>query len=60
MTGVKVVLINPNKLDPNFCDPSISPVPRSLLHLIVNIGYTFGKQSYDIVQCLTFLFGKSI
>ncbi|CAG9319861.1 unnamed protein product [Blepharisma stoltei] len=60
MTGVRVLLINVSKIDPNFVDPHFVPKPRGLLHLVVNIGYTFGKQCLDIVKCLTLLFGNSI
>lgn len=60
MTGVRVVMINMSKIDPNFVDPHFVPKPRGMMHLIVNIGYTFGKQCLDIVKCLTLLFGRSI
>ena len=56
-TGVKVLLINPNKLNPDYCDPNIKIKPASKNHLILHIGYTFGAQSYQIIKPLLMLFG---
>ena len=60
MTGVKVLLVNISKLNPELSDPSFVPEPRGPMHLLVNLGYTFGKQCSDIVVCLNLLFGKSV
>jgi len=57
-TGVKVLLINPNKLHKDFHDPSFSIKPASKNHLILHIGYTFGAQSYHIIKPLIMLFGS--
>ena len=56
-TGVKVLLINPNKLDKRYCDPNIVVKPASKNHLILHIGYTFGAQSHEIIKPLLMLFG---
>jgi len=58
-TGIRVVLINAKKLSKDFCDPAIRPESEFPLHLIVNIGYTFGSQAADIMRSLAFLFGPS-
>ncbi len=57
-TGVKVLLINVNKLDPKFIDPNISLRQKSKNHLIIHIGYTFGAQSHHIIKPLLMLFGS--
>jgi hypothetical protein len=57
-TGVKILLINLNKLDPKFMDPNIKYKSRSKNHLIIHIGYTFGCQSHDIIKPLLMLFGS--
>ena len=54
MTGVKVLIVNVGKLN------SYDYQPRSPIHLIINIGYTFGKQGYDIIKCFNLLFGNCI
>ena len=54
MTGVKVMIVNLNRLDL----PNVRP--KSQMHLIVNIGYTFGKQGYDIIKCFNMLFDNCI
>ena len=59
-TGIRVVLINAKKLSKQYCDPVIRPESEFPLHLIVNIGYTFGSQAADIMRSLCFLFGPSI
>ena len=54
MTGVKVMILNLNRLNlPNL-------PPKSQMHLIINIGYTFGKQGYDIIKCFNLLFDNCI
>ena len=57
-TGIKVLLINPNKLNQDYHDPNIKIVPASKNHLILHIGYTFGAQSYHIIKPLLMLFGS--
>ena len=57
-TGIKVLLINPNKLNQEYHDPNIKIVPASKNHLILHIGYTFGAQSYHIIKPLLMLFGS--
>jgi predicted NAD-dependent protein-ADP-ribosyltransferase YbiA (DUF1768 family) len=59
-TGIRVVLINAKKLSKEFCDPAIRPESEFPLHLVVNIGYTFGSQAADIMRSLAFLFGPSM
>lgn len=55
-TGVRCIIINVAKLS------TISPqfIPKSKMHLIVYIGFTFGKQSYDLVKNINLLLGKSL
>lgn len=54
MTGVKIMIINVYKLKyPGF-------IPKGKMHLIINIGYTFGKQGYDIIKCFSLLFSSCI
>lgn len=57
-TGVKVLLINVNKLNPKYLDPNIVFKPKSKNHLIIHIGYTFGAQSHQIIKPLLMLFGS--
>ena len=57
-TGVKVLLINVNKLDPNYIDSNIVLKLKSKNHLIIHIGYTFGAQSHQIIKPLLMLFGS--
>ena len=57
-TGVQVLLINTNKLDPRYTDPSLKIKPASKNHMILHIGYTFGAQSSHIVKPLLMLFGS--
>ena len=57
-TGIKVLLINPNKLHLEYHDPKIKINPVSKNHLILQIGYTFGAQSYHIIKPLLMLFGS--
>lgn len=54
MTGVKVLIVNVQKLQSKDI-PSKSP-----MHLIINIGYTFGKQGFDIIKCFNLLFDTCI
>lgn len=57
-TGVKVLIINVNKLDPKYMDPNVNYNSKSKNHLIIHIGYTFGCQSHDIIKPLLMLFGS--
>ena len=57
-TGVSVMIINPNKLDPNLVDPSVKFNKISENHLIIHIGYTFGAQSSLVIKPLVMLFGS--
>ena len=54
MTGVKVMIVNVSKLNLETIKP------KSPMHLIINIGYTFGKQGYDIIKCFNLLFENCI
>jgi hypothetical protein len=57
-TGVQVLIVNTNKLDQKFIDPSIKLQPASKNHIILHIGYTFGAQSSYIIKPLLMLFGS--
>jgi hypothetical protein len=57
-TGVQVLLINTNKLDPKYVDCCLKLKPASKNHIILHIGYTFGAQSSHIIKPLLMLFGS--
>ena len=57
-TGVQVLLINTNKLNGQYIDPSLKLKPASKNHMILHIGYTFGAQSSHIIKPLLMLFGS--
>jgi hypothetical protein len=57
-TGIGVLLVNVNKLDPKFVDPNLVHKAASKNHLILHIGYTFGAQSSAIIKPLLMLFGS--
>ena len=57
-TGVQVLLINVNKLDPKYVDKNLVHKAASKNHLILHIGYTFGAQSSAIIKPLLMLFGS--
>ena len=57
-TGIQVMLVNVNKLDPKFVDPNLVHKSASKNHLILHIGYTFGAQSANIIKPLLMLFGS--
>jgi hypothetical protein len=59
-TGVSITLTDCTKLIEGHCDPWIKPKPANKYHLIINIGYTFGFQSSDIIRSLMNIFGKKI
>ena len=54
MTGVKALIVNIGKL--NSCDYQ----PKSPIHLVVVMGYSFGKQGFDLIKCFNLLFGRCI
>ena len=57
-TGVNIIVINVNKLDYKNVDPNITIKPASKNHIILHLGYTFGKQSHDIIKPVLMLFGE--
>jgi hypothetical protein len=57
-TGVKVLVINTNKLNPKYMDPNIELKPKSRNHIIIHIGYTFGAQGHHIIKPILMLFGS--
>lgn len=59
-TGVSITLTDCTKLKAGHCDPWIKPKPANKYHLLINIGYTFGYQSSDIIRSLMNIFGKKI
>eukprot|EP00826_Nyctotherus_ovalis_P017261 TRINITY_DN1506_c0_g2_i7.p1 TRINITY_DN1506_c0_g2~~TRINITY_DN1506_c0_g2_i7.p1 ORF type:complete len:688 (+),score=196.13 TRINITY_DN1506_c0_g2_i7:878-2941(+) len=59
-TGVSITLVDCSKIKPGQCDPRILPKPVSKYHIIINIGYTFGVQSSDIIRSMMNMFGKKI
>lgn len=63
-TGISVQLIDPTKLDKNYCDKILrirnNRLKKDKRHLIVNVDFAFGHQAEEIVHCLTLLFRKSI
>jgi hypothetical protein len=58
-TGVGIVIIDVNKLKPEYIDPNIKIKPASKNHIILHIGYTFGNQSHDIIKPILMLLGKT-
>lgn len=56
-TGVRLLIINVNKLDKNNVGPGLIIKPASKNHVILHIGYTFGNQSHDIFKPVLMLFG---
>ena len=57
-TGVNILVINVNKLDPIHKDPNITIKPASKNHIILHLGYTFGGQSKEIMSPVLNLFGE--
>ncbi|OMJ91745.1 hypothetical protein SteCoe_5646 [Stentor coeruleus] len=55
-TGVRVIIINISKLS----KVTKTFKPKSKYHLLVYIGFTFGKQSYDLIKNINLLLGKSL
>lgn len=55
-TGVRVIIINISKLSQVYSSFN----PKSKYHLLVYIGFTFGKQSYDLIKNINLLLGKSL
>ncbi len=60
LTGVMVTLVDCGKLRPEWTDPAIMPKSKAKYHLIINIGYTFGVQSSDIMRVIMNVFGKKL
>jgi len=54
-TGVKVLIINTNKLDHKNIDPNLKCTPPSKNHIILHIGYNFGAQSAHLIKPLFML-----
>ena len=54
MTGVKVYIANLSRLSL----PNLEAKCKN--HLLINIGYAFGRQGYDIIKCFCLLLGSSI
>ncbi len=59
-TGVAITLVDCSKLKKEYCDPSLTPKPASKYHVVINIGYTFGVQSSDIIRSMMNIFGRKI
>ena len=57
-TGIGIVIVNLNKLSKEYKDPNIEIKPQSKHHILLHIGYTFGKQSKNIIRPILMLFGK--
>jgi hypothetical protein len=57
-TGVQIIVVNVNKLNPNFMDSNVQFKPTSNNHIIIHMGYTFGAQSYHIIKPALMLFGS--
>jgi hypothetical protein len=57
-TGIQVLLIDVNKLNPDYSDPAFRVKPASKNHIILHFGYTFGAQSSLIIKPLLMLFGS--
>ena len=51
-TGVKVLIINTNKLDSENIDPLVKINPPSKNHILLHIGYNFGAQSAQLIKPL--------
>ena len=58
MTGVAICLVDVTKLKKDLVDPMFTPKPASKYHVIINIGYTFGVQSSDIIRSIMNVFSK--
>jgi len=57
-TGIQILIVNVNKLNPEYCDPAFSIKPASKNHIILHFGYTFGAQSSLIIKPILMLFGS--
>lgn len=57
-TGIQILIINVNKLNPEYCDPAFKIRPASRNHIILHFGYTFGAQSSLIIKPILMLFGS--
>ena len=59
-TGVTITLVDCSKLCKKYCDPAVTPKPATKYHVIINIGYTFGVQSSDIIRSMMNVYGRKI
>jgi hypothetical protein len=57
-TGIGIVIVNLNQLSTEYKDPNIEIKPQSKQHILLHIGYTFGKQSKNIIRPILMLCGK--
>lgn len=57
-TGVQIIVVNVNKLNPKYIDPNLNFKPASKNHIILHMGYTFGAQSHHIIKPVLMLFGS--
>jgi hypothetical protein len=57
-TGVQIIVVNVNKLNPKYIDPNLNFQPASKNHIILHMGYTFGAQSHHIIKPVLMLFGS--
>lgn len=57
-TGIQILIVNVNKLNPQHCDPAFKIKPASKNHIILHFGYTFGAQSSLIIKPILMLFGS--
>ena len=57
-TGIQILIVDVNKLNPEYCDPAFVVKPASKNHIILHFGYTFGAQSSIIIKPILMLFGS--
>ncbi|MCQ2820356.1 MAG: hypothetical protein MJ252_24075 [archaeon] len=57
-TGVALLVVNVNKLNPKYLDPSLHFKAASKNHIILHLGYTFGNQSREIINPVLMMLGK--
>ncbi len=57
-TGIQILIVDVNKLHPDYCDPAFRIKPASKNHIILHFGYTFGAQSSLIIKPILMLFGS--
>ena len=59
-TGIAFVIVNAKKLHQEWVDPKIKLKFNTRFHIIINIGYTFGAQSSDIMRAIVVVFGRKM